>query len=303
MPPIQEELRRRTRLSRPQVRIRRAEVVRTAEPAPRIRRITIGGPDLAGCADGALPADAWKFLLPPDGRGPVHLPVIGADGMPGYEPGAVPPIMRAFTVRSVDPAANELTVDVLLHGDTPATVWARHAAPGDLVGLAGPRHEFFASPEAGWHLLAGDESALPAIATIIESLPADTPVVALIEVRDEADRIDIAAPAGAEVHWLYRGGAPEAGSGLLEKAVRGLDRPFADAQVWIGAEAAAVRSVRRHLLDERGLPRPQLQAAAYWKRSLTSDQRDIEVFAAYQAAVAAGGDPDDPALTTEADLA
>ncbi|MBD0740657.1 siderophore-interacting protein [Streptomyces sp. CBMA29] len=303
MPPIQEELRRRTRLTRPQVRIRRAEVVRTAEVTARIRRVTVGGEDLAGCAEGGLPADAWKFLLPPDGRGPVHLPVVGPDGMPGDEPGAVPPVMRAFTVRRFDPVAGELTVDVLLHAETPASVWARSAAPGDLVGLAGPRHEFFASPEAGWHLLAGDEAALPAVAAILESLPAGTAVVALVEADDEADRIDLPTAAAAEVRWLYRRGAPAGDSGLLEKAVRGLDRPFAAAQAWIGAEAGAVRSVRRHLLDERGLPRPQLQAAAYWKQSLTSDQRDIEVFTAYQAAVAAGGDPDDPALTTEADLA
>ncbi|WP_329139981.1 siderophore-interacting protein [Streptomyces sp. NBC_01476] len=301
MPPIQEELRRRTRLTRPQVRIRTAHVVRTAEVTARIRRITVGGDDLAGCGDG-LPADAWKFLLPPAGRGRVDLPVIGPDGVPGYPPDAVPPVMRAFTTRRFDAAAGELAVDVLLHGDTPASVWARTAAPGDTVGLAGPRHEFFASPEAGWHLLAGDEAALPAIAAILETLPARTPVVALIEADDEADHLDLAAPALAEVVWLYRRGAPAAGSGLLEKALRGLDRPFAAAQAWLGAEAGAVRAMRRHLLDERGLPRPQLQAAAYWKHELTSDQRDAQVFAAYQAAVAAGGDPDDPALTTDADL-
>src|SRR5882757_4710308 len=135
MPPIQEELRRRTRLTRPQVRIRRASVVRTAEVTARIRRITVGGADLAGCADGGLPADAWKFLLPPDGQRQVHLPVIGPDGLPGYEPGAMPPVMRAFTARWFDPAADELTVDVLLHGDTPASTWARTAAPGDTVGM------------------------------------------------------------------------------------------------------------------------------------------------------------------------
>ncbi|WNI18922.1 siderophore-interacting protein [Actinacidiphila sp. ITFR-21] len=302
MPPIQEELRRRTRLTRPQVRIRTAHVVRTAEVTARIRRIVLGGDDLAGCADG-LPADAWKFLLPPAGRDRVDLPVVGPDGVPGYPPGAVPPVMRAFTTRWFDPAAGELAVDVLLHGDTPASGWARTAVPGGTVGLAGPRHEFFASPEAGWHLLAGDESALPAIAAILEALPARTRVVAFVEAEDEEDRVDLAAPGGAEVVWLYRRGAPAAGGGLLEKAVRGLDRPFAAAQAWLGAEAGTVRSIRRHLLDERGLPRPQLQAAAYWKQDRTSDQRDAEVFAAYQAAVAAGGDPDDPALTTAADLA
>ncbi|BBB02304.1 putative siderophore-interacting protein [Actinacidiphila reveromycinica] len=303
MPPIQEELRRRTRQTRPQVRVRRAQVLRTADLTARMRRITVGGAELAGCAEGGLPADAWKFMLPPAGRRTVDLPVVGAGGLPEYAPGAVPPVLRAFTARRFDPAAHELTVDVLLHGDTPASVWARTAEPGDEVALAGPRHEFAASPEAAWHLLAGDETALPAIAAILESLPDGTEVVALIEVDGAADRINLAVPAGAEVVWLYRDGVPAGPGGPLEKAVRDVDRPFAAAQAWIGAEAGAARSLRRCLLDERGLPRPQLQASAYWKRDLTSDERDVQVLAAYQAAVAAGGDPDDPTLTTDADLA
>ncbi len=302
MPTVQEELRRRTRLSRPHVRVRSAEVVRSAQVSPHVRRVVVGGPDLAGL-EGGLPADAWKFLLPPPGRRRVDLPVTGADGMPGYAAGAVPPVMRALTVRAYDPVATELTVDVVQHGDSPAGTWAREAAPGDTVGLAGPRHEFYASPEAEWHLLAGDTAALPAIAAILESLPARTQVVALIEADGPEDRTELAAPAGAQVRWVYRDGAPPAGNGLLEKAVRAVDRPFAGAQAWLGAEAGTVRALRRHLLDERGLPRPQLQAAAYWKSTLTSDERDAQVFAAHRAAVAAGGDPDDPALTTDADLA
>jgi NADPH-dependent ferric siderophore reductase len=302
MPAIQEELRRRTRLSRPQVRVRTAEVVRSAQVSPRLRRVVVGGPDLAGL-EGELPADAWKFMLPQPGRRRVDLPVVGADGRPGHAPGAVPPVMRALTVRAYDPAAAELTVDVVLHGDSPAGTWAREAVPGDTVGLAGPRHEFYASPEAEWHLLAGDTAALPAIAAILESLPDRTPVVALIETDGADERIDLAAPAGAQVRWIHRDGAPAAGAGLLEKAVRALDRPFAGAQAWLGAEAGTVRAVRRHLLDERGLPRPQLRAAAYWNNTLTSDERDARVLAAYRAAVAAGGDPDDPELTTDADLA
>lgn len=303
MPSIQEELRLRTRRTRPLVRVRTAEVVSATELTRRIRRVVVGGADLRGLEEDALPADAWKFLLPPPGRRRVDLPRTGDDGMPGYAPGAVPPVLRALTVRAYDPAAAELTVDVLLHGDTPASAWARRAQPGDTVGLAGPRHEFFASPEADWHLLAGDLAALPAIAAILESLPDRTRVLALLEVEDEGDHIDLAAPAGAEVVWLHRHGASAAANGLLDKAVREIDRPFAAAQAWIGAEAGTVRAVRRHLLAERGLPRPQVHAAAYWKQSLTSDERDIEVIAAYQAAVAAGGDPDDPALTTDADLA
>ncbi|WP_435175025.1 siderophore-interacting protein [Actinacidiphila sp. bgisy145] len=303
MPPIQEELRLRTRQTRPRVRVRRAQVLRTAELTARMRRITVGGPDLAGCAEGGLPADAWKFMLPPAGRRTVDLPAAGPDGAPTYPPGAHPPVLRAFTARRIDPDRNELTVDVVLHGDTPASVWARTALPGDEVALAGPRHDFAPCAQAAWHLLAGDETALPAIAAILEALPDGTPVVALIEVDGPADRLELAAPAGADVRWLYRDGLPAGPGGPLEKAVRDIGRPFAGAQAWVGAEAGAARAIRRCLLDERGLPRPQLQASAYWKRELTSDERDVEVLAAYQAAVAAGGDPFDPSLTTEADLA
>lgn len=300
MPSIHEELRRMTRLSRPRVRIRLARVVRTTSVTPNLRRITLRG-DLDGC-DSGLPADAWKFMLPPPGRTRPDLPVIGPDAIPAYPDGAVPPIMRSFTGR-FDPVAGELVVDVVLHGAAPGPVWARTARPGDEVGLAGPRHEFFAAPEAEWHLLAGDSSAVPAIAAILESLPGDVRVVAFIEVGDEADRIDIAAPAGAELTWLYRRGAPPQHSDLLEKAVRALDRPFGRAQAWVAAEADAVRAIRRHLLDERGLPRPALHAAAYWKHGRTNEQRDTDAMAAYASAVAAGADPDDPSLILEPDPA
>ena len=302
MPSIQEELRRRTRRSRPQVRFRLAHVVRTAEPAPRLRRITLGGDDLDGLGDG-LPADAWKLMLPPPGRRRPDLPTVGPDGVPAYAEGAVPPIPRAYTVRRFDPAARELDIDVLMHGKGPGPAWAAGVRPGDEVGLAGPRHEFYASPEAGWHLLAGDDSALPAIATILESLPEGSGAVALIEVEDDRDVLDIEAPSDAEIVWLTRDGAAPGANGLLEKAVRELDRPFGRAQAWVAAEAGVVRVLRRHLLDERGLARPALKAAAYWKAGRTSDERDQEVMAAFQTALAAGADPDDPAVTLEADLA
>jgi NADPH-dependent ferric siderophore reductase len=301
MPSIQEELRRRTRQTRPQVRFRTAQVLRTATVAPRLRRITLGGDDLAGCEAG-LPADAWKLMLPPPGHRRPDLPTLGPDGMPAYAEGAVLPIPRAYTVRRFDPDAREMDIDVLMHGKGPGPAWAAAVTPGDEVGLAGPRHEFFASPEAEWHLLAGDDSALPAIATILESLPPGSGAVAFIEVEDRDDMIDINAPEDAEVVWLTRDGAAPGGD-LLEKAVRGLDRPVKDAQAWLAAEAGIVRAVRRHLLDERGLPRPALKASAYWKAGRTSDERDQEVMTAFQAAIAAGADPDDPAVTLDADLA
>src|SRR4051794_37912794 len=129
MPSIHEELRRMTRLTRPQVRIRVAHVVRTTSVTPNLRRITLGG-DLDGC-DSGLPADAWKFMLPPPGRSRPDLPVIGPDAIPAYPDGAVPPIIRSFTARRFDPAAEELDVDVVLHGDAPGPAWARAVRPGD----------------------------------------------------------------------------------------------------------------------------------------------------------------------------
>ncbi|MDN3356782.1 siderophore-interacting protein [Actinomadura sp. DC4] len=302
MPSIQEELRRRTRQSRPQVRFRTAQVVRNVVLTPRLRRVTIASDDLDGC-DYGLPADAWKFMLPPPGRRRPDLPTIGPDGMPSFAEGAVPPIPRAYTVRRFDPETRELDIDVLMHGSGPGPAWAAAVEPGDEVGLAGPRHEFFAAPEAGWHLLVGDDSALPAIATILESFAEDTRVIAFIEVEDQGDVLDLAAPRDAEIVWLTRDGAEPTDSGLLEKAVRGLNRPFDGAQAWVGAEAGVVRAVRRHLLDERGLARPSLKAAAYWKAGRTSDERDQEVMTAFQTALAEGADPDDPAVTLQADLA
>ncbi|MFI6348463.1 siderophore-interacting protein [Streptomyces sp. NPDC050560] len=302
MPTIREELRRRTALSRPTVRMRTARVVRAVDLTPRMRRVVLDGDDLADLA-GGLPADAWKFMLPPPGHDRVELPVVGPDGVPGYPEGAAVPVLRALTVRRFDAAAGELTVDVFVHGASPAGDWARSARPGSSVALAGPRHSFFASPEADWYLFAGDETALPAVAAALESLPATARAVALVETADESDRVEIGGPAAAEVVWLHRRGTAAAGSRLLEKAVRGLDLPFDGAQAWLAGEAGVVRAVRRHLLDERGLTRDRLHAAAYWKEGHTSDQRDVEVLAAYQEALERGGDQDDPQLTLEAELA
>src|SRR5690606_8894208 len=116
------------------------------------------------------------------------------------------PKVRTYTIRRIDAAAGTFDADFVLHGDhSVGSRWAINAKPGDIVGVRGPTGR--PVPEADWYLLVGDETALPAIARTLETLPAAARGVALIEVADEGERQAIEHQTGIEVRWLHRNGA------------------------------------------------------------------------------------------------
>lgn len=201
-------------------------------------RIRVGGAALAGFADAFAPGGHMKLFVP-DGGGTA---------------------MRTYTPRNVDPAALELDVDVVLHGAGPAARWAAGARPGDRAELAGPRGGFTVDDGTAWLLLAGDDSALPALGDIVPALPAVLPAVVLVEIADPAEQQPFAAGPDVDVRWLFRSD----GASLVE-AVRGLALPAGVGQAWVGCEAADMRAVRRHLLDA-GVARDRLATRGYWRR-------------------------------------
>lgn len=182
------------------------------------------------------------------------------------------PWMRSFTIRARRPALGELDIDFVLHGDAgPAGRWATTAAPGDTLGMVGPS-ALYARPPAttGRLLLAGDESALPALGTLLEALPAGAAATAFVEVADPAEEQHLATRAELTVHWLHRdGAAPGHGTALVD-AVRAAELPGLGA-AWLAGESGTVRALRRHLLRERGLDRRSVEFAGYWRLSLTQD--------------------------------
>jgi NADPH-dependent ferric siderophore reductase len=170
------------------------------------------------------------------------------------------PRMRTYTVRAFDPERNELTLDFVVHGDSGiAGPWAAAAKPGDELHIIGPGGAYNPDPAAEWHLLVGDESALPAIAVAAERIPADVAVTTYVEVHGPKDEIDLARP----VVWLHRGDEP-VGSKLVD-AVRGWQQPAGTGQAFVHGEAGVVKELRRHLRLDRGLPLDQLSISGYWR--------------------------------------
>jgi NADPH-dependent ferric siderophore reductase len=244
-------------------------VVREVRPlTPHMTRIVFRGDDLAGFPD-EEPGEIITLIWPADGHEEPVLPEAGwrfPEGCPDQH-------CRNYTVRDYaadGPDGPALTIDFVLHGDHGhASRWAAAAAPGDLIGFAGPRIHFFAEPEAEWTLLVGDETGLPAIAATLERLPAGHPTLAFVEVADEACRLELDTSADLTVQWVVRHGDPAGRSRRLEHAVRAAELPAGRAKVWVAGESLCVRGLREHLRDERGLTIGPMQAIGYWKHRET----------------------------------
>lgn len=255
---------RTARRVRHETKTRLLQVREVSRITPRMVRIVVGGEALAGFVSAAHD-DHVKLFFPHPGEDKPVLPTPSPNG-PVFPEGAVRPPARDYTPRRYDAAANTLTIDFVLHGDGPAASWVEQARPGSYLGVGGPRGSFIVPDDFDWYLFAGDETALPAIGRRLEELPAGARVIVVVEVADAAEEQCFTTCAHLETHWLHRdGAAPGDGSRLL-KAVSGLSLPSGDGYAWVAAEAATARALRRHLVDERGLRKDRVKAAAYWKQ-------------------------------------
>ncbi|MEU3450605.1 siderophore-interacting protein [Streptomyces thermolilacinus] len=239
-----------------------ARVVRAERIAPHMVRIVLGGDGLDAFATSGFTDHYVKILFAPEGV--TYPEPFDLERIREELPRDQWPAQRTYTVRAWDPVQRELTIDFVVHGDEGlAGPWAARARVGETVRLLGPGGGYAPDPAADWHLLVGDESALPAIAAALEGLPEGAVAHAFIEVDGEDDELKIAAPAGAEVRWLPRRGRP-VGQALVE-AVRGLDFPAGTVHAFVHGEAGAVRELRRHLRTERGIPLERLSISGYWR--------------------------------------
>jgi NADPH-dependent ferric siderophore reductase len=236
------------------------QVQRTARITPRMVRVTLAGDALAGFG-GEGPDRRIKMFFPVPGQDRPAVPRATSGG-PVWPAGEPRPTMRTYTVRRYDAAAGELDVDFVLHeGHGPAAAWARDAGPGAWVGVSEPGGRYAVDPRAAFHLVVGDESALPAVATVLAALPDGVPAVAYLEVADPAE--EQALPGAATTHWVHRADRP-AGAPLAA-AVRAAVLPDGPGQAWLSGESACVRDLRRHLLDDRGFDRRAVYATGYWR--------------------------------------
>jgi NADPH-dependent ferric siderophore reductase len=249
---------------------RTAEVVCTTRLTPRMIRVVLGGPGLAGFPAGEFTDHYVKLLFTADGaphEGPYDLERLRAELPPERWP-----VTRTYTVRSWDAEAGELTIDFVHHGDQGlAGPWAARARPGDRIQLLGPGGAYAPSPAADWHLLAGDESALPAIGAALGRLPAGTPARVVVEVAAvEEEQADLTVREGVELVWVHRrDGVP--GEALVA-AVRATALPAGQGHVFVHGEAGAIRELRRHLRAERGLAPEFTSISGYWRRGDTEER-------------------------------
>ncbi|RBY92996.1 siderophore-interacting protein [Blastococcus sp. TF02A-30] len=235
-------------------------VAAVADVTPSVRRVLLTGTAAAVAAAGPT----VNLLVPRVGDPAPRWPQVARDGRIVWPIGAHGVSLRSYTARRQDPATGRLEIDFVLHGDGPAASWAAAAAPGAQLAVAGAAA--LGDRPAGRLLLAGDETALPAISRILAAAPEGTRGVALLEVAGPEEEQDLVAPAGVELRWLHRGTLPPGGSTLLADAVAGLDRPAGeDLFAWVAAESGAVRTVRADLRGRWGLGRAQHHAIGYWR--------------------------------------
>lgn len=249
---------------RHETKTRLLQVREVSQITPKMVRVVVGGDALAGFISAAHD-DHVKLFFPHPGEDKPVLPTPSPNG-PVYPEGVQRPAARDYTPRRCDAAANTLTVDFVLHGDGPAAAWAAQARPGSFLGVGGPRGSFIVPDDFDWFLLVGDEAALPAIGRRLDELPVGTRAIVVVEIADAAEEQRFDTRARVETHWLHRDGAEPGNHLLLQKALTELSLPGGDGYAWIAAEASVAKALRRFLIDQHGVRKDRVKAAAYWKR-------------------------------------
>jgi len=228
--------------------------------SPHLLRVVLGGDDLDGFGIEA-PASSVRLLLAPRGADELVMPTWTGNQFE-LPTGERAPI-RTFTPRYFDADRLELTLDVVLHDHGAATDWARRARVGDEVAISGPGRSEELDPDARSFLLAGDESAIPAIGQLLEAIPADRLVEVHVEIVDPDARIELPSHPNATIAWHEARSTAEPGDAVVAAVMDVAELPDA---VWVAGEAAAVQRLRKYLFDECGRTRSSVTARGYWKR-------------------------------------
>jgi len=240
-----------------EIKRRRLEVLRVVDLTPRMRRITLGGPELAGFVSLGTD-DHVKLLFPQNAAQQAALEtlVLGA----GKDNGPMP-AMRDYTPRRYDLNTLELDIDFVLHGDGPASTWAEQAQPGQFLHIGGPRGSMIVPDIFDSYLLIGDETALPAIARRLEGLAANRRALVIVEVENGKEQQVLQSAAEVNVIWVLR----EGGKDPLLSTVRQIQVPAGSLYAWVATESKVSRQIRRVLLDEHGLNEQFVKAVGYWR--------------------------------------
>jgi NADPH-dependent ferric siderophore reductase len=238
--------RRRVQRVRHELRRREVQVARVDPLGPGFVAVTFVGEDLHDFVSASFD-DHVKLVFP------------GASGEP---------VMRDYTPRRFDRERRELTIEFALHGHGHASDWARRAAPGQRLVIGGPRGSMIVPTDYDWHLLAGDDSALPAIHRRLEELPAGTRALVLLQVPGAGDRRALASAARLDLQWVST--AQE-----WEAALREMALPPGAGYAWCAGESQVMARARQILLVDKAHPREDARIAAYWKPGVASHHEEL----------------------------
>lgn len=193
-------------------------------------------------------------------------------------------VSRIYTVRSVDAATRQFTLDVVLHeAPGPMLAWVRALRPGDAFDLTGPRpHLQVPQREGTCALLFADQSAIPALFALLQQWPVGQRAQAWVSSEDAFPVDELPHPDGVCVHRLATGDAP-----LLQHARQ--QQPQPGSTVWAAGEREEMRALRRHFIETVGLPRTDVAVAGYWKRGETTTETDRRRRCNYERVLARGG--------------
>lgn len=239
---------RRVQRVRHELHRRDVEVVRVEPLGPHFVSITFHAPSLAGFRSDSFD-DHVKFMI--DGPSPDE------------------PVRRDYTPRRFDAARRELTIEFALHGDGPAADWARQAQVGQRAVIGGPRGSMIIPADYDWHLLVGDDSALPAISRRLEELPAGTRAIVIAQAAEPAGQRELASAATVQAQWVDSGQA-------MVQALRELQLPGGEGYAWCAGEAAVMAQLRNVLLAEKRHPKEAMKVAVYWKPGASDFHETLE---------------------------
>jgi NADPH-dependent ferric siderophore reductase len=256
------------------------EVVRTEQLTSHMVRVVLGGNGFDTFTPSDFTDSYVKLVFVADDVDVAALPQpLTLDSFADL-PAAKKPVVRTITVRRADAAAREIDVDIAVHGDHGAAgPWAATAQPGQPMYLMGPSGAYSPDPAADWYLLAGDETALPAISVALESLPANAIGRVFIEISEPEDEVPLTAPDGVQINWLYRGGRAD----LVGEDRAGDNAPLVEAvktALWLpgqvhafihGEAQAVMHNLRPYIRKERGVEAKWASISGYWRRGRTEE--------------------------------
>ncbi|OQQ32189.1 NADPH-dependent ferric siderophore reductase [Prescottella equi] len=254
--------------------IREVEVLRVEDVTPGMRRVIVGGSAMdSHVRDGVrLPAvctngfDDDVKLLPVDpqtGALPFDVPRNTDTGAVDWPAGSFQ-YSRTYTVRSYDADTREMAIDFAEHEGGLASDWAYRVRPGETILMAGPKHSASLPREAEWMLVAGDQTALPAIARCLEMLPADMPATVVIEVAEPSHRQELKSEAPVEITWLFR--SENGGKSRLVETVQAARWRPGQPYLWVAGEALTIKPLRRWAKQDRAIPKQFVEITGYWRQ-------------------------------------